>query len=1005
MNLLYTDLDYAKIFESLADAMAIEDASGLIVQVNRSMCRLTGYSREEWLQQQGIGILVSKAWLHEYEQFKKQSSNGNNVEVELYLKKKDGAGLWVHLTSVPLGEGQASPISRLLCMKNITAEKQQLEALQDEDERLKFLMEVSSEGIVIHEKGIITDVNDATLKMFDYSREDVIGKSIFDFTPEKEHPKMLQAIKNNTSTPLLREIYNKNREVLYVELTGKTIFHKGKSIRIILLKDITTIREKVIEEGRLVSIIEASPFIVAMMDRNGLRYMNRSGRQLLGYDLHEDLNGLKLQDLLTHASTELIMKVGLPAAAKYGSWKGNTKLKTKDGRQVSVSQTILAHSNEEHTIDFYSTIAEDNSARELAEQSLLISRERLRYFMKESREAIIIHEEGIVIDFNNAAQKMFGYNEDELKQKPLLQLLDTSLDKELKKRILQRKNFFEELSGVKKDGKKFDIEVYSRPDIYQGKNVRVVGIMEITSRKVAERALRASELRLNAAIAGTQVGIWEWNLITNKVTFNNSWKKLFGYTDETVPQYFNDWQESIHPDDLKRLQQNLRRHLYGETLIFHDIYRSKRNNDQYIVIESKGKLVRDEYKMPVSIVGTAVDITERQAMEDAVRKSQAQLLALIENREESIWSVDEHCRIINFNKPIADAFKAYYGITMKQGALITDGFPEDVATMWVERYERSMKGESFNTVDEYLIKGKSYYIEYSLNPIRIEDGNIIGVSVLGRNITPQKIFEKSLQEAKETAEKANRTKSQFLANMSHEIRTPMNGIIGFTDLLLQSKLTTQQHEYMEIVRNSADSLLELINDLLDISKIESGKLQLIADEFSIQHLMQDVLRSFKIKAKEQQLKLVLKIDRKIPTLLTGDEMRYRQVMVNLIGNAIKFSSDGIVKVNCKIDTQNEKELVIFTEVIDNGIGIEKEKQQIIFEPFQQIETAYTRKSGGTGLGLSIARKLVNMMGGNIQVESEPGKGSRFYFTANFGLASPQNPPAAKKPVRSDQPKK
>ncbi|HUM45811.1 MAG TPA: PAS domain S-box protein [Chitinophagales bacterium] len=980
MNLLLTDLHYRNIFECLEEALAIEDVNGLIVQVNSSLCKLTGYSREEWLQQDGIGLIVPKEWRRDYDEFREGKKAGKAVEAELFLKRKDGTGCWVRIKSNPVKDDDGFTIGRIVSLTDISAGKQQLAGLKRSDDRLRFLLEASSEGILIHEKGIITDVNDASLKMFGYSSEEVIGKSIFDFTPAKEHPKILETIGRNVQVPFVREVYNKKRQVQFVEFTGKTIPYQGKEVRVLLLKDVTELRGKRIEEERLVSIIEASPFVVAMIDRKGLRYMNYAGRQLLGYGSNEDLSRLSLKNLMTKSTEELILKVGLPGAVRDGSWKGHTMFKTKDGREIPVSQTIIVHVDENNEVDFYSTIAEDITDRQLAEQSLLLSRERLKYFMEESREAIIIHENGIVIDFNNSAQKMFGYAGDELKGIDVSKLYDTSLNKELKHRLILKENFLEELTGVKKDGTKFDIEAFSRSHVYQGKNVSVVGIMDTTARKSAERALRSSEVRLNAAIEGTQVGIWDWNLITNKVTFNESWRKIFRYTADSTPQYFDEWKNTVHPDDLPELLNELRRHLYGETPMFQDIYREKNSEGSYIVIEAKGKLVRDEYNMPVHIVGTAVDITERQQMEDAVRKSQAQLAALIENREESIWSVDANRRIINFNKPIAEVFKMYYGITMQQGALITDGLPKEMADLWLERYERSMSGNSYNTVDPFELNGKSYFIEFSFNPIRVEDGSIIGVSVLGRNITQQKTFEKSLQQAKEAAEAANRTKSQFLANMSHEIRTPMNGIIGFADLLLQSRLTPQQHEYLDIVRYSADSLLTLINDLLDISKIESGKLELVNTEFNLPVLLRDVVRSFKVKAKEQHLKLLLKTDKAIPAIVIGDEMRFRQVMVNLIGNAVKFSKDGAVNISSTVLEQDKKKLVILTEVIDRGIGIEKEKQGIIFEPFSQIDTQLTRKYGGTGLGLSIARRLVNMMGGEIHVESEPGMGSRFYFT-------------------------
>ncbi len=984
MNLLATDIDYSTVFESLEEALAITDLTGLVIQVNRRMCQVTGYTKEECLQPDGLRQMVADAWKQDYDHFLEDSRNRQVAQAELFLRRREGAGYWVRIKSKSL-TSHKKVTGYLYSLNDITEEKQQLAALIRNDERLQFLLEASSEGMLIHEKGIITDVNNAALNMLGYLKEDVIGKSVFDFAPEKEHAQMTDTILNNYQGRVIREVYNKRRQVHFIEFSAKTIHYQGRDVRVVLLKDVTELRGQRIEEERLVSIIEASPFIVAMIDRKGLRYMNQAGRQLLGYGRHEDLSRLSLKNLITKKTEELILKVALPAAVKEGSWKGQTMFKAKDGREVPVSQIIIVHADENKEVDFYSTIAEDITERKLAEQTLLLSRERLKYFMEESREAIIIHKNGSIIDFNNSAQKMFGYEGEELKGFDVLKLYDTSMHKEFKDKLILKESFLMELTGVKKDGIKFDIEVYSRSHIYQGKDVRVVGIIDITARKTVERALKSSEVRLNAAIEGTQVGIWDWNLITNKITFNESWRKLFDYSIEATPQYIDDWQKTIHPDDLPVLLYKLRRHLYGETPMFQYIYRAKHNDGHYIVIEAKGKLVRNEHKMPVSIVGTAVDITERQQMEDVIRKSQAQLTALIENREESIWSVDTNYRILSFNKTIANGFKEYYHVTMQQGALITDGFPKEVAKTWLKRYQRSLKGESYSIVEQFHSNKKPFFIEFSLNPIHVEDGSIIGVSVLGRNITQQKKFEHSLEQAKEAAEAANRTKSQFLANMSHEIRTPMNGIIGFTDLLLQSKLTPVQHEYLDIVRYSADSLLTLINDLLDISKIESGKLELVHSPFNLPGLMKEVVRSFKVKAEEQKLQIVLEIDKAIPAVVIGDEMRFRQIMVNLIGNAVKFSKDGTVTVNSRLLEQKNNQLVIFAEVIDHGIGIEKAQQLIIFEPFKQIDTLLTRKYGGTGLGLSIARKLINMMGGEIHVDSEPGKGSRFYFTIHVAV--------------------
>ena len=282
--------------------------------------------------------------------------------------------------------------------------------------------------------------------------------------------------------------------------------------------------------------------------------------------------------------------------------------------------------------------------------------------------------------------------------------------------------------------------------------------------------------------------------------------------------------------------------------------------------------------------------------------------------------------------------------------------------------------------------GNEQWILMTKVPLTNHQDEIVGVVGLIRNITERKRAEADLREAKEAAEGANHAKSEFLANMSHEIRTPLNGVVGMTDLALETDLTSEQREYLDTVKLSADSLLTVINDILDFSKIEAGKIDLEMIDFNMRDHLEATLKTLAFRGDEKGLELLCEVAAEVPEMVRGDSNRLRQIVVNLVGNAIKFTDEGEVALKVRVDTVEGSDRIFHFTVSDTGVGIAPEKLKLIFEPFSQADTSTTRKYGGTGLGLSISARLVEMMGGRMWVESIAGKGSKFHFTARLGTS-------------------
>lgn len=389
------------------------------------------------------------------------------------------------------------------------------------------------------------------------------------------------------------------------------------------------------------------------------------------------------------------------------------------------------------------------------------------------------------------------------------------------------------------------------------------------------------------------------------------------------------------------------------------------------------------------------EISVREEKETALRESEERTRLLLDSTAEAIYGVDLTGQCTFCNRA-AFTLLGFPGIGHMLGRNIhklihhtrKDGSPYPEAEC--STYQTLQTGKASHSEMEMIWRadGTSFPAEHWAYPIQ-RDGRIVGAVVTLIDITARVSAQQAILTAKEAAESANRAKSEFLANMSHEIRTPMNGIIGMTELALDTPLNPEQKEYLQLVRSSADSLLRVINDVLDFSKIEAGRLDLDQTDFDLPELVSHTLKTLAVRGHKKGLEISSHIAADVGQMFSGDPDRIRQILVNLVGNAIKFTQQGGVVVDVGVDTNSAPadpyRLHLF--VRDTGIGIPADKQQVIFDPFSQADGSTTRRYGGTGLGLTITRRLVQMMGGKVWLESQPGVGSTFHFILK--LAPPE----------------
>jgi two-component system sensor histidine kinase/response regulator len=492
----------------------------------------------------------------------------------------------------------------------------------------------------------------------------------------------------------------------------------------------------------------------------------------------------------------------------------------------------------------------------------------------------------------------------------------------------------------------------------------------------ASQKLKESEERYRLVLEGVNDGIWDWDLSKNEVYWNDRLLEIIGLSRDQFGRTMEALYNRLHPEDKEGIVRAIAAHLEQE-IDYNVEFRLLHSSGFYRYCTSQGKAQRNYQGEPLRMAGMISDITERKQAEDALERERQQLRQIITCVPVAMAMFDTQMRYMANSKKWVSQFNLK--LPSLNNLSHYELFP-DTPNRWKVMYQEALKGKVVSVSEDAWERadGSVLYLRWAAHPWYDPDEKVGGIVMVADKIN-------ELVEARETALEASRVKSQFLANMSHEIRTPMNGVLAMAQLLLRATLEPKQQECAQTIYRSAEHLLNVINDILDFSKIEAGEMRLEKADFDLDSCVESVIEMIAHLAEEKGIELNILVDSSVPRKLVGDSGRLKQVLLNLAGNAIKFTDRGQVLVHISVKQGNrlvdgKPEARLLFSVRDTGIGISAEGQTKLFQSFSQVDDSPTRPYGGTGLGLAICKQLVDMMGGEIGVRSLLGSGSTFWFT-------------------------
>jgi PAS domain S-box-containing protein len=905
------------------------------------------------------------------------------------------------------------------------------EELRKSNERFRLHIEQSSLAVI--EWGADFHVvrwNPAAERIFGYTAAEAVGKhASFIVAPQAQAAvtamwRSLETI--NQAAPCANENVTKDGRTILCRWHNTTLTDKdGNFIGAVSQAEDVTERKGIEELEKLAAVARHSSEFVGLMTLGGnFIFLNEAGRRMLGIDGAET-GGRHFYDFLPFDMREKAQNEIFPALLRGETWKGELQYRNIDTGECIDVQSVLSSTRDPVTGAplRFTNISLDITERKRMQRVLADEALRYRAIMEASHDGIYtLDADGYLLECNNAFLLGLGYTREEAKNLHVsdwnAQWSREELIEQVRSQMLRSAAF--ETRHRRKDGGLMDVEVKTSTIELYDATLLYCSVRDITERKRAEIALRASEQRYRLYVENFSDVIWDMDLNRHITYVSSSVKDLLGYSPkEFLALKIEDF---LTPVSIQKARQHFEEAISavragGSTktrTMELELYRKDRS---ILWCEAAFSVRCDETGRIVGYQGIARDITERKRTEINIVRAKREWEYTFDVIPDIISILDTNYRVLRANKALA----AKVGLTPKECVgqfcyKLMHGTDSPPAYCPHKKLLQNGRHHASEVRDE-----NCDYAE-SVSPLFDAEGKLIGSVHVNHDITQRKEVErelarhrehledlvkertedlemtKSLMEESnhqlvtaleqanflaEKAKQASHAKSRFLASMSHELRTPLNGVIGMIDLLCKTSLDERQRRFAETSQESAMALLHLINDILDFSKIEAGRLELEKSGFSLTHVVKDAVQMMAPKAFEKRLELVYSVDSRCHRDLSGDGNRLQQILVNLLGNAVKFTARGQVYLHVSLLEEGPDWIVPKFEVSDTGIGIPADRRNRLFHSFSQVDSSTTRKFGGTGLGLAICKSLVEAMGGEIGVESEEGVGSTFWFTMKF----------------------